>query len=80
MATAEGSAQGLTPAHRRFLIRDAMLIAAVANAGLNALIAWLFTVSEDEIPQAAVPLVEGPSVISRHGGRPASCFRSSRRS
>src|SRR6185436_8238539 len=33
MATAEGSAQGLTPAHRRFLIRDAIVIAAVANAG-----------------------------------------------
>jgi hypothetical protein len=62
MATAEGSAQGLTPAHRRFLIRDAIVIAAVANAGLNALIAWLFTVNEDEIPQAAVPFVEGPSV------------------
>jgi hypothetical protein len=63
MATAEGSAQGLTPAHRRFLIRDALLIAAVVNAGLSALIAWLVTLSEDEVPKAAVPLVEGPSVI-----------------
>jgi hypothetical protein len=63
MAMAEGSAQGLTPAHRRFLIRDAVLIAAVVNGALSALIAWLVTVSEDEVPQAAVPLVEGPSVI-----------------
>jgi hypothetical protein len=63
MATAEGGAQGLTPAHRRFLIRDALVIAALVNAGLSALIAWLFTLSEEEIPQAAVPLVEGPSVI-----------------
>jgi hypothetical protein len=64
MATAEGGAQQrLTPAHRRFLIRDALLIAALVNAALNALIAWLFTLSEDEVPQAAVPLVEGPSVV-----------------
>lgn len=64
MATAEGSAQALTPAHRRFLIRDALIIAAVANAVLNAFFAWLFTLGEDEIPLAAVPLVEGPSVIT----------------
>jgi hypothetical protein len=63
MATAEGGAQRLTAAHRRFLIRDALLIAAFANAALNALIAWLLTLGEDEIPLAAVPLVEGPSVI-----------------
>ena len=63
MATAEGSAQRLTPAHRRFLIRDAVLIAALANAGLNALIAWLSTVGEDEVPLAAVPLIDRPSVI-----------------
>jgi hypothetical protein len=64
MATAEGGAQGLTPAHRRFLIRDALLIAAGVNAVLNALIAWLLTLGESEIPLAAVPLVEGPSVIT----------------
>jgi hypothetical protein len=63
MATAEGGVQGLTPAHRRFLVRDAILIAATVNAALSALIAWLITLSEEEIPQAAVPLVEGPSVI-----------------
>jgi hypothetical protein len=63
MATAEGGAQQLTPAHRRFLVRDALLVAAIANAVLNALIAWVFTLGEDEVPQAAVPLVEGPSVV-----------------
>jgi hypothetical protein len=62
MATAEGSAQGLTPAHRRFLIRDAVIIAAIANASLNALIAWLSTLGEDEVPLAAVPLIDKPSV------------------
>jgi len=63
MATAEGRARGLTPVHRRFLVRDAILIAAFVNASLSALIAWLFTVGEDEVPLAAVPLVGGPSVI-----------------
>jgi hypothetical protein len=53
----------LTPAHKRFLVRDALLIAAVVNGVLNALIAWLFTFSEDEIPQAKAPLVGGPSVL-----------------
>ena len=65
MAAAEGATAGtgLTPAHRRFLLRDAVLIAAVANGVLNALFAWLFTVGEDEIPQAKAPLVGGPSVL-----------------
>ena len=53
----------MTPAHRRFLLRDAVLIAAVVNGALNALIAWLFTVNEDEIPLTEVPLVGGPSVL-----------------
>ena len=44
-------------------MRDALLIAAFVNAVLNALFAWLFTFSEDEIPLAEVPLVEGPSVL-----------------
>jgi hypothetical protein len=63
MATAEGRAQGLTPVHRRFLIRDALVIAAVVNGSLSALIAWLVTLGEHEVPTAAVPLVEGPSVV-----------------
>jgi hypothetical protein len=45
------------------LIRDAILIAAVVNAALSALIAWLFTFSEDEIPLTEVPLIGGPSVL-----------------
>ena len=65
MAAAEGATAGseLTPAHKRFLVRDALLIAAFANATLNALIAWLFTLNEDEIPQAKAPLIGGPSVL-----------------
>lgn len=61
--TLEAGSQGLTTAHRRFLIRDALVIAAIANAALNALFAWAFTLGEDSVPLIAVPLVEGPSVI-----------------
>jgi hypothetical protein len=65
MAAAEGATAGreLTAAHRRFLLRDALLIAAVVNGALSALIAWLVTVGEDEVPLSAVPLAEGPSVL-----------------
>jgi MFS family permease len=61
--TAEGGAVALSAAHRRFLIRDALVIAAVINGTLSALIAWLVTLGEDEVPNAAVPLIEGPSVV-----------------
>jgi len=64
--TVEGAATDagrLTPAHRRFLWRDAVLIAAIANGALNALFAWMFTLGEDEVPQAKAPLVGGPSVL-----------------
>jgi hypothetical protein len=65
MAAAEGATAGreLTPAHRRFLWRDAVVIAAIANGVLNAFFAWFFTLGEEEIPQAKAPLVEGPSVL-----------------
>jgi hypothetical protein len=65
MAAAEGATAGreLTAAHRRFLLRDALLIAALVNGALSALIAWLVTVGEDEVPLSAVPLAEGPSVL-----------------
>jgi hypothetical protein len=61
--TAEGGAVALSAAHRRFLVRDALVIAAVINGSLSALIAWLVTLGEEEVPNAAVPLVEGPSVV-----------------
>ena len=62
-ATADAGAAKLTPAHRRFLWRDAVLIAAIANGVLNALFAWLFTLGEDEVPKATAPLVGGTSVL-----------------
>jgi len=62
--TLDAGSHGLTAAHRRFLIRDAFVIAAVANAALNAFFAWAFTLGEESVPLIAVPLVEGPSVIT----------------
>jgi hypothetical protein len=50
--------------HRRWLFWNTVVIAAIANAALNALIAWGSAVNEDEIPLFAVPLVEGPSLIT----------------
>ena len=65
MSAAEGATAGreLTPAHKRFLLRDGILIAAIANGVLNALFAWLLTIGEDEVPLSAIPLAEGPSVV-----------------
>jgi hypothetical protein len=50
--------------HRRWLFLNTIVIAAVVNAALNALIAWGSAANEDEIPLWAVPLVEGPSLIT----------------
>jgi hypothetical protein len=50
--------------HRRWLFWQTIVIAAIANAALNALIAWISTLGEHEVPLWAVPLVEGPSTIT----------------
>jgi hypothetical protein len=50
--------------HRRWVFLNAVLIAAIVNAALNALIAWGSAANEDEIPLWAAPLVEGPSTIT----------------
>src|SRR5262245_8997741 len=53
----------LTVEHRRWLFLNAVVIAAIANGILNALIAWGSAASENEIPLWAAPLVGGPSTI-----------------
>jgi hypothetical protein len=50
--------------HRRWLLLNTIVIAAIVNAALSALIAWVSAANEDEIPLWAVPLVEGPSLIT----------------
>jgi hypothetical protein len=53
----------LSPDHRRWFFWQTIVIAAIVNAILNALIAWIVTLGEEEVPLWAIPLVEGPSVI-----------------
>ena len=48
--------------HRRWLFFNTVVIAAVVNAALNALIAWVSAANEEEIPLWAVPFAEGPSL------------------
>ena len=50
--------------HRKWLFLNALVIAALVNAALNALIAWGSAATEDEVPLWAVPLVGGPSTIT----------------
>jgi hypothetical protein len=50
--------------HRRWLFLNTIVIAALVNAALSALIAWISAVNEDEIPLMAAPLIEGPSLIT----------------
>jgi hypothetical protein len=50
--------------HRRWLVINAILITALVNAALNALVAWGSAAGEDEIPLWAAPLVGGPSTIT----------------
>jgi hypothetical protein len=54
----------LAAEHRRWLLVNAVVIAALINAALNALIAWGSAASEDEVPLWAAPLVGGPSTIT----------------
>jgi hypothetical protein len=53
----------LTAEHRRWLLVNAVIVAALINGALNALIAWGTAAPEDEIPLWAAPLIGGPSTI-----------------
>jgi hypothetical protein len=53
-----------TTGHRRWLLLNAILIAAAINAALSALIAWGSAASEDDIPLWKAPLVGGPNLIT----------------
>jgi len=48
--------------HRKWLLLNAVVIAAIINAALSALIAWGSAANEDEVPLWAVPFAEGPSL------------------
>jgi hypothetical protein len=50
-------------AHRRWVFLNAVVIAAVINGALSALIAWGSAAGKDDVPLWAAPLVGGPSTI-----------------
>jgi hypothetical protein len=50
--------------HRRWIVINAIVITALINAALNALIAWGTAAGKDQIPLWAAPLVGGPSTIT----------------
>jgi hypothetical protein len=56
--------QELSAHQRRWILLNAVMVAAVINAVLNAGIAWASVRSEDSVPLSAVPLVDKPSVIA----------------
>jgi hypothetical protein len=54
----------LSDEHRRWLLINAVAIAAIVNAILSALIAWGSAAAEDTVPLWDVPLFGGPSTIT----------------
>ncbi len=54
----------LEPAHRRWLLLNALLIPAAVNAILNGGIAWLTSQGEGTVPLASLPLVGKPSTMT----------------
>src|SRR5882762_11020918 len=66
-AVAQPPAAGLpdlSADQRRFFFWHAIIGAAIVNAALSALIAWLSVSREDSVPRWAAPLVDKPSTIT----------------
>jgi hypothetical protein len=53
--------------HRRWMFVNAVLIAAVVNGVLSALIAWLGTMDQDQIPLWATPLKDTSTEVDTIG-------------
>jgi hypothetical protein len=53
----------LSPAQRRWIYVNALLVTAVINLLVNAGIAWLSSAGEHRVPLWSVPLVEKPSTV-----------------
>jgi hypothetical protein len=56
--------RALSDEHRRFIFWHAIVGAAVVNATLSALFAWLGVRHEDSVPRWDTPLVQNPSTIA----------------
>jgi hypothetical protein len=56
--------RGLPREHRRWIVLNALLVTAVINVVVNAVIAWVTIRGESNVPLWSVPLVEKPSTIT----------------
>ena len=56
--------RGISDQHRSFIFWHAIIGAAIVNAILSALIAWLSVRKEDSVPRWAAPLIDKPSTIT----------------
>jgi hypothetical protein len=63
-ASIGGLWQELAPAHRRWLVQNALLLTALINLLVNVGIAWVSLMGEHRVPLWSVPLVEKPSTIT----------------
>jgi hypothetical protein len=54
----------LTPAHRRWIYLNALLITALINLAVNAAIAWISVIGVRRVPLWSVPLIDKPSTIT----------------
>jgi hypothetical protein len=64
---AEAAAVGIRADHRRFIFWHAIVGAAIVNATLSALIAWLSVRNEDSVPRWATPLVDPSTIMDTLG-------------
>ena len=53
----------LPPAHRRWIVLNALIVTAVVNLVINAGLAWGSSAGEHRVPLWSVPLVEKPSTV-----------------
>jgi hypothetical protein len=61
---AAGGLRTLSDEHRSFIFWHAIVGAAIVNAILSALFAWLSVLNEESVPRWATPLVDKPSTIA----------------
>ncbi len=64
MSVTSGRSETLGPAHRRWLLVNAILIPLVVNAVSSGFIAWLTSLGEKTVPLMSIPLVQKPSTMT----------------
>ncbi|HWE67114.1 MAG TPA: hypothetical protein VG298_10775 [Acidimicrobiales bacterium] len=56
--------RSVPPAHRRWVVLNAVIGAAVSNLLINAAIAWVSSIGHPHIPLWSVPLQGGPNLLT----------------